>query len=484
MVTTQDSTWTSQRHRTAIGRGDLSKPVRQALADGLLRPDISLFDYGCGRGQDVERLCRMGYNAMGWDPFYAPDTPLRDSDVVFLNYVLNVIEDQQERRRTLITAWNLTTRVLVVATRLKWELNSISGRSTGDGLLTRRNTFQRLYSPNELRSLVDEVTSTRCVSPVPGVVYAFRRDEDMFAYLARGAIAKFEWDARSDYASAVAELISFTETRGRPPLFEEIPNHLLPVLGTLSRRSLLELIHKGASPERVAEGAKRSTLDTLLYLGTSIFTGRAAFKDLPLSVQADIRHCFTSYREACARADRLLSKIRDDTYVRGAMRNSPGKMTATALYVHRRAVPKMPVVLRLYEYCGYVAAGRPEGWNILKLDHRGRRVSWSSYPDFDSDPHPTLDWTYGVEMKGLEATFQRFGNRFNRPLLHRKEEFLDIEDPHYDKYKRLTAAEVRAGLYRNPTVIGLEEGWHKELERCGVELRGHRLVKRRGPRDP
>jgi DNA phosphorothioation-associated putative methyltransferase len=471
--------WGSARHRTAIGRGDLSMPVRQALGDQIFGPSSSILDYGCGRGQDVSRLSQMGMDATGWDPFFEPDTSLVERDVVFLNYVLNVIEDAGERRDTLRRAWELASRVLVVSCRLKWELNSARGTESGDGIMTSRNTFQHFFSPSELRTFAEDVTGQRCVSPSPGVVYVFRRGEDRLAYLARGTIVGFEWTDSQDYVSAVAELVSFTEGRGRPPLFEEIPADLLPLLGRLSRRSMLELINKAASADRIAEGVKRSTLDTLLYLGTSIFSGRASFVDLPVNVQADIKHCFTSYREACARADRLLAKIRDDTYVRGAMRNSPGKLTASALYVHRRAVPKIPVVLRLYEHCGSVAAGRPSRWNILKLDHRGRRVSWSAYPDFDTDPHPTLEWTYGVEMTSLESGFQRFGDRSNRPLLHRKEEFLDPEDPDVQKFRRLTAAEVRAGLYQNPTLIGHEDGWKAELQRCGVSLRGHRVIKHR-----
>lgn len=452
-------------------------PVRQALYDEVICAGVAVLDYGCGRGQDVSRLQQMGFDVVGWDPYYAADVPLAERQAVLLNYVLNVIEDARERRSTLKAAWELTERVLVVSTRLKWESNAVKGEVVGDGILSGRNTFQHFFSPAELRNLVETVTGTKCVSPVPGVVYAFRHDSDRFAYLARGAIARFEWSDSQDYASAVAEVISFTERRGRPPLFEEIPPAVLPQLGKISRRAILEVVRKGASPARVAEGARRTTLDTLLYLGTSIFNGRASLNGLPIGVQADIKHCFDSYRVACARADRLLAKIRDDTYIRGAMQNSPGKMTATALYVHRRAVAGMPVVLKLYEHCGFVAAGRPAEWNILKLDHRGRRVSWSSYPNFDTDPHPTLDWTYGVEMTSLEAGFQRFGDRSNRPLLHRKEEFLAPDDPDVEKYRRLTQAEVRAGLYQNPTRIGLEEGWAAELERCGVTLRGHRLIK-------
>lgn len=477
MISPTPSDWGTLRHRAAIGRSDLSQPVRQSLNDNVIGRQTSVLDYGCGRGQDVTRLTHMGLRADGWDPFFAPDNPLTEHDVVMLTYVLNVIEDPGERRQTLAKAWGLATRALVVSCRLKWEQSQLRGQEVGDGVLTSRETFQHFFRTSELRNLVETETGKRCVSPAPGVVYAFRDDEDRFSYLARTTVADFDWADSEDYASALAEVVGFTERRGRPPLFEEIPPKVVPLLGRVSRPTLLQLIQKAADPDRVANSSRRTTLDTLLYLGTSIFNGRAAFMELPVAIQADIKHCFHSYREACARADRLLAKIRDDNYIRGAMQNSPGKMTATALYVHRRAVTSMPVVLRLYEHCGFVATGRPEGWNILKLAHRGRRVSWSNYPEFDTEPHPRLNWTYGVEMSTLDGNFQIFADRANRPLLHRKEEFLAPDDPAVPKYRRLTASEVRAGLYANPTHIGLEDGWAAELDRCGVALKGHRLVK-------
>ena len=475
--------WASSRHRTAIGRSDLSMPLRQCLRDGVIDDQTSVLDYGCGRGQDVRRLQHMGIAAVGWDPFFAPDTALEQRDVVTLTYVLNVIENPAERRLALARAWSLSTKTLAVTCRLKWEQSTLNGREHGDGVVTSRETFQHLYTTNELRQLVEEVTGTRCISPVPGMVYAFRRNEDKLTYLARRTVADFDWAQTTDYATALAEVVAFTESRGRVPIFEELPKELLPLLGRLSRSTLIQAVGKAADPEKVAAASRRATLDTLLYLGTSIFNGRAPLSDLPLSIQADIKTCFQNYREACARADRLLAKIRDDTYIRGAMRNSPGKLTATALYVHQRAVQRMPVVLRLYEHCGYVAAGRPANWNILKLDHRGRRVSWSYYPDFDTDPHPRLDSTYGVDMTTMDAGFQVFRDRTNRPLLHRKEEFLAPDDPEVPKYRRLTAAEVRVGLYENPTHIGLEEGWGAELKRCGVALKGHRLTRARKETD-
>ncbi len=56
------------RHRTAIKRYDLSKPVKQLLARGLLKKGDTFFDFGCGHGMDIEALENLGYQASGWDP--------------------------------------------------------------------------------------------------------------------------------------------------------------------------------------------------------------------------------------------------------------------------------------------------------------------------------------------------------------------------------------------------------------------------------
>ena len=55
-----------ERHRTAIKRYDLSKPVKLLMKHGLLKEGRSFFDYGCGRGMDVEGLESLGYEVGGW----------------------------------------------------------------------------------------------------------------------------------------------------------------------------------------------------------------------------------------------------------------------------------------------------------------------------------------------------------------------------------------------------------------------------------
>jgi len=471
--------WSTDRRLTAIGRSSLSAPARQAVIDRQIVHGLEVLDYGCGRGGDVRSLQQMKINALGWDPYYFPDGRQDPADVVLLTYVLNVIEDPDERRETLLRAWELTRSALVVSARLTWEKGKVQGEELADGVLTSRRTFQHLFGASELRDFVQQATGVRCVSATPGVVYAFKEDTSRIAFLARRIVPDIDWLASEDSASAVAAVVDFTERRGRLPQLEEMPGQLAELLAHLRGPDLQRLVRRSADPAKVAEGSKRSTLNTLLFLGVELFNGRGPFSSLPPAVQLDIRSCFTSYREACQRADRLLLKLRDDTYVRGAMRAATvGKLTPTALYVHRRAVGHMPTILRLYEHCAAIAAGHPAEWTVVKLRHQGRAASWLDYPEFDSDPHPKLNSSYSVEMTTLGTTYTSYAASANRPLLHRKHEFLAQDDPEVPKYRRLTEAEVRAGLYEQPHMIGTENGWEAELDRCGRALRGHRLIRR------
>ncbi|MYW59407.1 MULTISPECIES: DNA phosphorothioation-associated putative methyltransferase [unclassified Streptomyces] len=475
----EQRTWASERRLTAISRASLSVPARQALIDRQVSPGRTVLDYGCGRGGDVRALRQLDCHVTGWDPFYQPDTVLQPADVVLLTYVLNVIEDPRERRKTLKAAWDLAGTILIASVRLTWEKSKVRGEAFGDGLLTSRQTFQHLFGASELRNYVQEVTGVRTVSATPGVVYAFKDETARLSYLARRIIPDEEWLASEDTASAIAAIVDHAERRGRLPRMEEVPQPMAELLRHLHPNELRRLVRDSADQAKVEGGGKQSTLNTLLFLAVELFNGRGPFSSLPLSLQLDVRAFFTSYKEACQRADRLLLKLRDDTYIRGAMNASAvGKLTPTALYVHRRAVDRMPTVLRLYEHCASIAAGRPPEWTVTKLRHRGRAVSWLNYPDFDKDPHPRIRSSYQVDLQSLETSHTSYADSVNRPLLHRKHEFLAPDDPDVDRYKRLTASEVRAGLYESPHLIGTENGWETELIRCGRQLRGHRLVRR------
>src|SRR5689334_20972603 len=98
-----------------MSRTALSRPLATAIRDAILTEATSVFDYGCGRGDDLRNLKALGYNADGWDPAHRRSTALKPAAVVNLGYVVNVIEDPRERAETLRNAWQLAERTLVVS---------------------------------------------------------------------------------------------------------------------------------------------------------------------------------------------------------------------------------------------------------------------------------------------------------------------------------------------------------------------------------
>ncbi|TMR22628.1 DNA phosphorothioation-associated putative methyltransferase [Nonomuraea turkmeniaca] len=149
---------TVQRSRTAIARQRLSMPARVAMSDAVVKTDTTVLDYGCGRGDDVGYLAALGIAVQGWDPHFRPIPPPTRADVVLLTYVLNVIENIDERMETLKAALGLARRCLVVSVRLRWEEHSIQGLDHHDGVITTRGTFQALHRPEEFRLWANMIT--------------------------------------------------------------------------------------------------------------------------------------------------------------------------------------------------------------------------------------------------------------------------------------------------------------------------------------
>lgn len=163
-----------QRHRAAIARSTLSRPLRLAVEAGLLPPGCQVFDYGCGRGGDMERLQEEGYCVAGWDPYYQPDTPQVAAEVVNLGYIINVIENEAERREALVSAWTLAQKVLIVAAQVVLEDARHGSIAYGDGVITQRNTFQKYYEQEELKHYIDQVLGVDAIPLGLGIYAVFR----------------------------------------------------------------------------------------------------------------------------------------------------------------------------------------------------------------------------------------------------------------------------------------------------------------------
>ncbi len=356
------------QQKAAIARVTASKPVRLAVEAGLFPADTTYFDYGCGHGADIEYIHRLGLTSSGWDPHFRPDIPHTAADVVNLGYVINVIEDTAERRESLINAWGLAQKVLIVAAQVLID-RTRGVIAYGDGIITSRNTFQKYYEQEELKAYIDQVLGVDAIPISLGIYFVFRDEAQAEAFRAsrycshatapriRLKVSQFE-----EYRDRLQPLMDFYTDRGRLPSFEELEAQELTLLqetfGSI-KRAFTVVLQATDVGEWDAIADKRRN-DLLVYLALSHFGHRPKFKDLSPSVQADIKALFGSYQQACTAADLMLMPLGRTEMIEQRCRQSAiGQQRPNSLWVHVSALDQPDPLLRLYEGCASRTIGRP-----------------------------------------------------------------------------------------------------------------------------
>jgi DNA phosphorothioation-associated putative methyltransferase len=477
------------RARTALRRVVLSRPLRLAVDDGLIAAgSTSVLDYGCGRGGDLSRLGREGVRCSGWDPHHRPRGVLAPSDVVNLGYVVNVIEDREERDATLRRAWALARGVLLVSARLAGETRDLAGEPCGDGMRTSTGTFQKLYGQDELRGWIEVTLRRRPAAAAPGVFFVFRHPALEQQWLLRRVRrrrrpAPVSRRLLAQHEDLLGPLVEFVGERGRLPRALELDcaPSIEHEFGTL--RNAFAVLRRVTGTERWDRVRDERSQDLLVFLALSRFERRPRPKELPEEIRYDVRDLFGSHAAACRQADRLLLELANQDRVRAAAAASPvGKRLPGALYLHADAVGRLSPILRLLEGAARRLIGEAEAPTVVKL-HLGRpAVSFLEYPDFDRDPHPALRSGYLVALDRLRCDHRDYSRHANPPILHRKELLLAPDDPRLKRFAALTRQEERAGLYERSESIGTRRGWERLLDQRRLGYRGHRLVQRQ-PRE-
>lgn len=474
------------RHKTAIRRPDLSRPIRFALEHGFLNSGATFFDYGCGFGDDIKRLNQLGVKATGWDPVHSPETQCQHADVVNLGYIVNVIENPKERANVLRDAWSFTSRLLVVSARLTIEMrDGIRFKGYSDGYVTHRGTFQKFYDQRELGNWIDEVLGLQSVAIGPGVFYVFR-DNDLKESFTASRYRRTITAPREKVSHLIFEqnrelfapLIDFLTNRGRLPDDSELTcaSEIRDKVGSLQRA--FGIIRKVTGVEHWDRICGERAEDLLVYLALSRFGGRPKLSALPFDLQLDVRAFFGNYRRASGLADQLLFSAGNREAIRDACQKSKvGKRLPDALYVHTSALSSLPSVLRVYEGCARAYIGSIEGANVVKLSIGKPQISYLCYPDFETQGHPALIGSLIVPLDNFHIQYRDYTESKNPFILHRKEALVPTDHPDRTKFECLTRREQKLGLYDNPELIGTKSGWEELLKLKGLRQSGHRVLR-------
>lgn len=474
---------TVHRFKTAIRRFQPSRPVSLAWEHGFVQPGATVLDYGCGHGDDIRHLAEQGVEAVGWDPHYQPDTPVQPADVVNLGYVLNVIENPGERAEVLRRALALARRLLVVSVRV--DRGPQTAETYGDGLVTSRLGFQKIFTQAEFRTYVESVTGAAPTMAALGIAYVFKDPSWESHYLARASVYRPRLGRRSAIAAFEAselgqEYLSLARALARLPRPREFPYfHLLrEQFGSPQRITRLARAVLDPSELQRLRGEKRD--DFLVYYAATRLQGAKLprFSLLPEEVQADILAIWSSYKLARDEGEQFLFSLGDAERVQAATRESGiGKYVVDSLYVHRSAEDQLPALSRLQIFAARQIVG-DQPYEILKISADGRKVSFLSYPEFDQVAHPSLVSALSVYLPKADYSYREYSATSNPPILHRKDALVDETYPLHQKFKSLTAQEDKRSLLSRPD-IGHRESWERVLAEAGYQIQGHRLLRRK-----
>ena len=463
-----------ERHRTAIARTEVSKPVKMVLEAAQLRSGETLFDYGCGLGGDIAALDAMGHAVSGWDPVHAPARPKAQSDVVNLGFVLNVIEDPAERVDVLLDAWALARRLLVVSVLMSGQEGYDDIRPCGDGVITSRKTFQKHFEPAEIQALIEDTLHGEAIPVAWGIYFVFRQFADQHDFLASRTKRYLDWEslsrrlglyraikaARDPYETHRELLDDFWQTAialGRVPRTEEFDRleAVREACGSVPKAIALFVERFGQATFDAARVKRRE--DTLVYVAASRLRKRIPFAQLSQRLQRDIRSFFGSYPEAEKQALDVMFAAGDvDELALAVQQLGFGWWDAQEqqFTVHRSLLDELPAILRVYVECAARLFGNPRETDLIKFHLRSRKLTFQTYDDFDGAPFPELRMRIKIDLPRMFVTVLEQRHVSERQILYFKERFVGADHPGRVRMEQVSERLKTLGFDRNTIGYG------------------------------
>lgn len=493
------------RHLTALTRYGFSAPLQTLARFGFLDGSRTVFDYGCGRGDDLRGLLESHIDATGWDPYFAPDNPKQKAQLVNLGFVINVIENPDERIAALRGAYELADEFLVVSAMLANQ-ESAKGIPYGDGILTSWNTFQKYYTQQELRHFIAETLHEEPIPVGPGIFYVFR-DKDaeqrfMYGRLqnrrnilrltrlsrppkpGRADKAQAKYDANRDLLESLWEACL---TLGRDPDRSELAN--IEDIGTTfgSLPAALRFIKsRKENAEDILATARASRIDDLrVYFAQLQFEKRKPYRHLEERLQRDTRAFFGDYNRANAAGRELLFSLANVETIgqacHAAAEHGVGWLEdSESLQLHTSMVEQLPPVLRAYIRCGTVLYGDVSSADLIKIHMRSGKLTLMTFDDFIGRPLPRMLQRIKINLRHQDLDIFDYSGQYTPPYLYRKSRFINEEFPFYAEQLAFEEALEELCLFEFSGYGPTPEAFDSALESRRYAVDDFRLVRSQG----
>lgn len=444
------------RHRTAIDRNSLSTPVQSLYRNNYLNGDYTIFDYGCGKGDDLNILKDHGVHASGWDPAYYSSKKLQKADIVNLGFVLNIIESPNERVQTLKKAYSLSKKLLVTSVMLGSESITNKFKPYADGVVTSRNTFQKYYTQREFREYLKSSLNESVIAVGPGLFYLFKDKIEEQQFLVDRQKRKRHWQKLSytdtPERAKIKKKAIFERHKlllndfwdnclelGRIPLNSEYKQSedLRTICGSHQKSfALLSTIHD-LSIFKDAELDRRN--DLLVHFALSLFSQRKPYKEMPKFLQKDIKHFFGKYTEAVEEARALLFSVGNTSTIKSKCEKDYQKFQKGRLdkghswTIHIDYINQLSPILRTYIGCATQLYGDLHEVDLIKIHMQSNKISLMRYDNFAGNPLPLLLERIKINLREQRIDFFSYGENFTPQPLYLKSQYLPKNYLHYEK---------------------------------------------------
>jgi len=445
------------RHKTALVRHELSAPMKTLVKHSYLEGSYSIFDYGCGRGDDLRELEAHGLDVLGWDPNFRPDNDKVNSSIVNLGFVLNVIEDQDERLEALLGAWELADKFLVVSVMLANENYIAQFKPYKDGVITSRNTFQKYYAQSEIKAYIERSLQEDAITVAPGIFYIFKDKLEEQQYLQSKYKRHHKWQQLTSpepiEAKDKAKLLitqhqdlfnNFWNTcleLGRIPANDEFEHSdkIRELIG--SHKKVFNLLQEMFDTQEFEQAEKSRKEDLLLYFAMGLFEKRKPYTQQPEPLKRDIKALFDDYKTAINLAAELLFAIADTDLIQQQCEKAHNQLPASllneghSLILHRDFIDDLPLLLRVYVGAGLQMYGElDEEIDLIKIHITSGKLTLTAYDDFEKSV-PFLVERIKIKMAEQDIDFFDYMDEKRRPPLLNKHLVLAKDHELFEKQK-------------------------------------------------
>jgi DNA phosphorothioation-associated putative methyltransferase len=451
LVNSKDQYKKVDREKTAIVRYDLSAPMKTLAKYGFLEGQYSIFDYGCGRGDDLRELEAHGLDALGWDPNFLPDADKVNAELVNIGFVINVIEERNERVEALQGAWEITDKLLVASAMLANEKYLEQFTPYKDGIITSRNTFQKYYNQSELKLFIQLSLDEQAIAVSPGIFFIFKDKNLEQEFLQNRHRRTHSWEHKTKppiSKKADAQLIvskhlelfnNFWETcllLGRCPVTNEFQyaDQLIELTGNMKKAFRLTREFFEGSQLEVARTMRKE--DLLVYFSVGLFGKGKAYKHQPEQTKRDIKEFFDTNKNAQMLATELLyqiasvDKIEEESLA--ANEYLPASVLDTergkphSLTFHKRYMDLLSPLLRVYVCSALQLYGELDDIQLIKIHITSGKLTLLGYEDFDNAAQPRLKERVKIKMSEQDVDFFDYvGSVHELPILDNKCRFIE-----------------------------------------------------------